>query len=107
MEPAIAPPAWSAALPDSRVLAVGIQDPAPATPVLAGLLGSDHGVGEAVLPFPRLGGIDEQARVEAALVGMDGRIEGTAPGAVDDAHVALRIAAGHDRPEDVVHRVDV
>src|SRR5207248_2513469 len=62
-----------------------LEQPAPLLAGLALVLGcgADR-LGEAVPPLVRPAGVDDQARVEALLVGVDGRIERARPGALDD-----------------------
>src|SRR5262245_57729125 len=62
-----------------------------------------------VLPRKRGGSIDNhpRVRVQLALIRRDSHVDAAALGALDDLHAALRIAAGQDRPHDVLNIRDV
>ncbi len=59
------------------------------------------------MPFERLRRVDEQARVEALVVGVDGGVERARPRAVDDVERRFGVRAREDRPHDVVQVGDV
>src|SRR5262249_21146145 len=85
-----------------------LQNPAPSLAGDALFLGArTNGRGELVFPFPGSGRVDDQSTVEAFLAGLDGWIQRTAPGPMDDVEAALGVRARTHRPDDLVEVRDV
>src|SRR5215470_54192 len=104
-------------LPAKRVLAPSVssaalfQNPSPFFENGSGPLRSADDIARQrmVLPVKRGGGIDNhpRIRVQLALIRRDGHVDAATLGVLDDLHAALRIAAGQDRPNDVLNIRDV
>src|SRR5262245_51654572 len=97
--------------PQRAFIAALFQNPSPFFENGSGPLRSADDIARqrVVLPRKRRGGIDNhpRVRVQLALIRRDGHVDAAALGVLDDLYAALRIAAGQDRPNDVLNIRDV